>query len=182
MGSYKEHNTGNPARQPPEFLAVGRIVKPHGVHGGLKVVVLSDLIETLTETTTVFLGQDKIPARIREIRPHQNGFLMFLEDLDSRNEAEKMRGEIIYTRYDDVDALPEDTYFYWQIIDLEVYTHEGERLGSVVNVLETGANDVYVIREESGGELLLPAIPSVILEVDLDDSRMIVNLLPGLRP
>jgi 16S rRNA processing protein RimM len=181
MGSYSEHKSDNPARQPPEFLAVGRIVKPHGIHGGLKLVVLSDLIRSLSASMVVFLGQEKIPAKIIEIRPHQNGFLMFLEDYGSRNMAEQLRGQNIYLRYDDVGELPEDTYFHWQIIDLEVYTHEGERLGTVVNVLETGANDVYVIREEAGDELLLPAIASVILEVDLDNSRMIVNLLPGLR-
>jgi 16S rRNA processing protein RimM len=181
MGSSSEHDTSSPARQPPEFLAVGRVVKPHGVRGGLKVVVLSDLIQSLRESTMVFHGADKLPARIREIRPHQSGFLLFLEGFSNRSEAELLRDQKLYLRYDDVDALTEDTYYHWQIIGLEVYTHEGEELGSVVNVLETGANDVYVIHDESGDELLLPAITSVILEVDLENSMMIVNLLPGMR-
>jgi 16S rRNA processing protein RimM len=78
--------------------------------------------------------------------------------------------------------LPEHTYYRWQILGLQVWSDEQQNLGQIVEILETGANDVYLVRSESGEELLLPAIEPVVLQVDLVGKRMRVHLLPGLRP
>jgi 16S rRNA processing protein RimM len=179
---FSDHQAKKPdARQPPEHLAVGRIVRPHGVRGELRILALSDLFEGIEPSTTIYLGQGKIPAVVSSIRPHKEGYLLTLEGCEDRDTAEQWRGDTVYLAFTDAAALPEDTYFHWQILDLEVKTEEGEILGKVVDIIETGANDVYVVADESGSELLLPAIASVILRVDLEQSRMVVNLLPGLR-
>lgn len=169
-------------RLPPEHLAVGRIVRPHGVRGVLVVKAFSELIQILAPSTTIYLGSEKTPAIVGMFQPHQDRFLLTLEGCNDRQAAECWRGIVIYIRFEDARPLSEDVYYHWQILDLQVFTEEGEFLGKVAQILETGANDVYVVKDEDGVELLIPAIESVILEVDLDLSRMVVNMLPGLRP
>lgn len=170
------------ARQPPEFLSVGRVVRPHGVHGALKVISFSSPIRPLTPSSTVYLGPHQDPVIVRSVQSHQDGYILFLEGCVDRNAAERLRDLVVYVRFDDTEPLHDDEYYYWQIIGLEVVTQDGEILGDLVDILETGANDVYVVKEPTGGELLLPNIASVIMEVDLERTRLVVNLLPGLRP
>jgi 16S rRNA processing protein RimM len=165
----------------PEDLVVGRIVRPHGVRGMLLVEPFTEVIRSLKSSQTLFLGSDKVPAVVREFRPHRARFLLGIEGCEDRDSAEQWRGTDIFLRFDDVEPLPEGIYYHWQILGLEVITDEGEVLGNVVQILETGANDVYVVRDESGEEVLLPAIESVVLHIHLQEGRMTVRLIPGLR-
>jgi 16S rRNA processing protein RimM len=87
----------------------------------------------------------------------------------------------VAVRLGDLGPLPDGVYYHWEIIGLRVETEEGESLGSLGQILSTGANDVYVVRTPDGSELLLPAIAEVIRKVDLESGRMMVHLLPGLR-
>jgi 16S rRNA processing protein RimM len=105
---------------------------------------------------------------------------MVLEGCVSREDAEVLRGMDLCLRFEEVASLPEGEYYYWQILGLKVLTEDGEELGEVAQILETGANDVYVVRAADGKEVLLPAIPSVIRHVDLDEGHILVTLLPGL--
>jgi 16S rRNA processing protein RimM len=170
------------ARQPPEFLAVGRVVRPHGIRGALLVVAFSELIHELQADQQIFLGEEHTAVNVREFRSYKRGYLLFVEGCEDRNTAELWRDQRIYVRFTETDALPEGTYFHFQILGLTVETEGAERLGTIVNILQTGANDVYIVQDEVGKELLLPAIESVIREVDLENSRIVVTLLPGLRP
>jgi 16S rRNA processing protein RimM len=86
----------------------------------------------------------------------------------------------IFIPFGDVEPLAEDEYYYWQVIGLRVQTEAGRHLGRLEQIIDTGANDVYQVRTETGGELLLPAIAAVIKEVDLEKERIVVHLLPGL--
>jgi 16S rRNA processing protein RimM len=181
MGSIDNQTRNSRARQPPEFLAVGRVVRPHGVRGQLLVEGFSEQISLIIPSTIIFLGSDYTPSVVCAFRPHKNRFLLLLEGCEDRDTAEHWRGEVVHIRYEDVKPLPEHVYYHWQILGLQVFTTDGECLGSVTQILETGANDVYLIHDEHGAELLLPAIESVIMSVDLDNCRMVVNLLPGLR-
>lgn len=180
MKSRNDESSANHARQPPEYLAVGRILRPHGVRGGLRVSTVSALIHSLHPSGQVFFGPEKDPGIVRAFRAHGSDFLLFIEGCDDRSTAEKWRGQVLYVRFEETEPLPEGVYYHWQIVGLEVFTEEGERLGKVVEILETGANDVYIVRDASDKECLLPAIESVIVEVDLEKSRMVVNLIPGL--
>jgi 16S rRNA processing protein RimM len=180
MSSCSKRAEEQHARQPPEFLAVGRVVRPHGIRGAVKVESGSDLFASINPAMTIYLGETHAAVVVKESRPHRSGYLLFLEGIEDRDQAESLRGEDIYLRFEETDPLPEGVYYQWQILGLEVHTEEGEILGAVDQILETGANDVYLVRRPSGDEILLPAIPEVIREVDLEQDRLVVRLLPGL--
>jgi len=175
-------NVPSGARQPPEYLAVGRVLRPHGLRGDLLLESASDLVGSLGPGSTVYLGEDRAQAVIRSLRAHGRQYLLSLEDSPDRSAAEARREVIVYVRFDQAAPLPEHTYYRWQILGLQVWSDEQQNLGQIVEILETGANDVYLVRSESGEELLLPAIEPVVLQVDLAGKRMMVHLLPGLRP
>ncbi len=170
------------ARRPPEFLDVGRIVRPHGLRGELVLQAFSELVQILEPSTEIFLGSEHVPMIVSAIRTHHSRYLLSIEGCEDRNEAEQLRGEVVHIRFEQAKPLQEGVYYHWQILDLPVFTSEGDLLGKVVEILETGANDIYVVKDEQGGEILLPAIEDVILKVDLERSRMIVDVPQGLLP
>jgi 16S rRNA processing protein RimM len=105
-----------------------------------------------------------------------------LEPYNDPESAGELRNQMVYVRADDRPPLPEGEYYHHQLLGLDVVSEQGEYLGHLTQILGTGANDVYVIRPESGPELLLPAIESVVLDIDITHGEMKVRLLPGLRP
>jgi 16S rRNA processing protein RimM len=129
----------------------------------------------------VYLGRRKDPAVVRSVARHGEHHLLHLESVDDRNAAEKYRGAEVRLRSSEIPGLPPGTYYHWQIIGLHVITEEGEPLGRVTEILQTGANDVYVVRGETQGEILIPAIEPVVREIDLEAQTVRVHLLPGLR-
>lgn len=169
------------ARQPPEHLVVGRVARPHGVRGTLVVEPGSKVIESLQPGSIVYLGDHERAFTIENIRPHHQRFLITLDGIADRDEAELYRDLDVKLSFQDSDPLEEHEYYYWQILGMQVITEDGEKLGELVDIIETGANDVYLVRDEEGKELLLPAIGDVILEVDLESGLLTVQLLPGLR-
>jgi 16S rRNA processing protein RimM len=179
MGSVRTSTNDN-ARQPPEYLVVGRIVRPHGVRGGMKVIAESDLVHKLKASGKVFLGPDKVPETVQSLNLHRKEYLLYLEGCTDRETAEEWRDAGIYILYSELDPLPTGEFFHWQIVGLNVITTADEELGRVENIIVTGANDVYVVCDPSGKEILLPAIESVIQEVDLDNQIIVVRLIPGL--
>lgn len=180
MSANKSQKQDMGARQPTDHLVVGRIARPHGVRGALVVDPASKVIESLRPESVVFLGEIERSFKIESIRPHRKRYLISLERITDRNEAELYRDLEVKLSYQDSEPLDEHEYYFWQIIGLQVETDEGETLGEVINIIETGANDVYVVRSEADTELLLPAIEDVILSVDLNQERLLVHLLPGL--
>jgi 16S rRNA processing protein RimM len=168
------------AQQPPEYLVVGRIVRPHGVRGALIIDPLSSLIRSITPSSQVLIGHPPVERQIEDIRPHRGRYLLTLRGCRSREEAEGLRGLELQLRFDMVEPLPDGEYYYWQILGLQVKSMDGKDLGEVIQILETGANDVYVIRGQGGKELLIPAIPQVIKRVNLDEGELEIKLLPGL--
>jgi 16S rRNA processing protein RimM len=175
---------GNPvnqrARQPLEFLVVGRIVRPHGVRGALLVEPVSKIIDSLEPGNRVFLGEGDTPFELISIRYHQKRLMISLAGVVDRSQAEELRGKELKIRFSQAAPLDEDEYYYWQIIGLQVVLESGESLGKVVEIIETGANDVYIVRNDEGDEILLPAIASVILNVDLEAEKILARLMPGL--
>lgn len=163
----------------PRFLAVGQIARPHGVRGDLLMHVLTEFPHRLASLETVYLGQAHRPFRVEAARFHGNDMLLTLAGIGDRPEAEAVRGQLVSIALADAAELPPGRYYYYQIEGLNVFTEEGEALGRVVEILETGANDVYVVRGDER-EILLPAIRSVIREIDLEGGRMVVHLLEGL--
>ncbi len=174
---------GNPsARQPPEYLVVGRVLRPHGVRGGLLVQETSELLLSLRPETEIYIGPSDQPETVASLRAHRKWFLLYLHGCSDRDAAERYRDSEIRIRLEAAEPLPEGVYYHWQILGLQVETEGGLALGEVSDILTTGANDVYVVKGESGAETLIPAIESVIKQVDLPSGRMVIHALPGLLP
>lgn len=161
---------------------MGRIVRPHGVHGALVVEADKDTFHSVIPSQVIYLGPQKMPETVRSMRPHRGRFIVRMEGCNDRKSAESWRGLELFIPFGDAEPLGEDEYYHWQIIGLTVQTEDGRGLGRLEQIIDTGANDVYLVRTESGEELLLPAIQSVIREVDLAGKKLVVHLLPGLIP
>jgi 16S rRNA processing protein RimM len=180
MSTAESRKESGAARQSSKFLAVGRIVRPHGIRGALLVDPISEQLLGLKPGAEVRMGAERTPMIFRELHRHGGRWLLSLEGVASREQADLLRGQEIALPLEDVPPLPEGTYYHWQILGLRVVSDDGANLGTVVEILQTGANDVYVVRNDEGRDLLLPAIESVILEVDLDGGQIKVRLIPGL--
>jgi 16S rRNA processing protein RimM len=126
------------------------------------------------------VGPDKDPYRVERARLVKGAVILQLDGVRTREEAESLRGATLYVPEGEAVQLDEGTYFWYQIIGLTVRSTEGEALGQIVEILQTGSNDVYVVRSDSG-ELLIPAIQDVVRSVDLDQGVMTVELIEGLR-
>jgi 16S rRNA processing protein RimM len=172
--------TGSPTVGEPEYLVIGFLRRPHGVKGDLLMDVHTDFPERLKTGMTVFVGDAFQPMVIANRRPHAAGMLVRFRGIKTPEEAGLYRNAWVYVPAADRPELPEGEYYHHQLIGLNVVTDEDRDLGILVDILETGANDVYVVRDAEGSELLLPAIPPVILEVRLADRQIRVHLLDGL--
>jgi 16S rRNA processing protein RimM len=177
----RKNQTGSPSpKGEPSFLAVARVRRPFGVRGQLLLEVLTEFPQRMLQAKTIFIGEEHRAVAVASIRRHGDDFVIALEGVADREPAENLRGQILYMRFDDMPPLPEGTYYLHQVEGLTVATESGEILGTVREILKTGANDVYVVRGERG-ELLLPAIQPVILSVQLETKTMVVRLLDGLE-
>lgn len=165
-----------------KYFEVGQIVNTFGVKGMLKVKPFTDDVERFEELKKVYIcKKEKLEeVEIEEVKYHKDMVLLKVKGIDDMNEAEKVKG--LYLKIDRKNAkkLPKDTYFIADLLGLEVYSDTGELLGKVDDIFRTGANDVYVIKNENGKQLLLPGIPDVIKEIDLEKEKIIVHLLKGL--
>ncbi|MCX7681268.1 MAG: ribosome maturation factor RimM [Anaerolineae bacterium] len=168
----------------PRYVSVGEVVRPHGVRGELRVRILTEYPERLHVHTHFYLAHPDSAElvhryTVERIRLHRGVLLLKLEGCDDRNAAEALRGMLVQIPLEDAVPLEEGEYYLFQLLGVEVETEHGERLGRVVEVLETGANDVYVVRGPRG-EVLVPAISEVVRQLDLAAKRMIIHLMPGL--
>ena len=168
------------ARQTQKHVVAGRIVRPHGVRGQVIVEPVSALIERVHPGQVVRLGESGRVSRVVSLQPHQARYLVQLEGYDTREAADTLRGETMECPADDLGPLPQGVYFRWQIVGLRAVTDEGIELGEIVEVFSTGANDVYEVQREDGRRVLLPAISSVVQEIDLEHGLARIHLLPGL--
>jgi 16S rRNA processing protein RimM len=186
MPSIRSRNRNkNPKDSPsPEgessFLAVARVRRPFGVRGELLLEMLTEFPQRLLQAKTILVGEEHRPDTVISVRRHGQDMLVFLESITSRDGAEPLRNQILYDRIGDLPPLPAGVYYHHQIEGLRVLSETGETLGTIREILKTGANDVYVVRGERG-EILLPAIPQVILHVDLAAGTITVRLLEGLE-
>jgi len=165
---------------PEGYLAVGRIVGVHGIHGELKVEPYTDYPERFAPGVILCMGPSLEEVVVESGRPHKGHILLALEEIHDRNSADELRGLWLFVPEEDAVELEENTFWVHDILGLEVVTDEGAALGVVADVLFTGANEVYVVHTPEGGEVLLPAIDEVILAIDLEARRMTVHLLPGI--
>lgn len=166
-----------------DFLQVGVITSTHGVRGEVKVFPTTDDPARFKKLKQVILddGKQKIDLEIASVKFFKNMVILKFKGIDNINDVEKYRrAQILVTRENAV-PLAENEYFIADLIGLAAKSDEGEDLGIIEDVLQTGANDVYVIRTPQKEEILVPAIKECIINVNLEQNEMLIHLLPGLR-
>ncbi len=164
-----------------EYLEIGKIVNVHGLRGDVKVMPWCDEPEFLCEFEMLYLGKEHAEVCIDDARVFKNTVILHLEGCDTVEAAEKLHGKVLYMHRDDVE-LEEGVYFIQDLIGLEVIDADnGTVYGVLKDVAQTGANDVYEVRDDVCKKTYwIPAIPSVILETDVDGGVMKIRPLEGL--
>ncbi|MBM3127172.1 MAG: 16S rRNA processing protein RimM [Chloroflexi bacterium] len=163
----------------PAHLIIGRVRKPFGVRGELKIEILTDFPERFASLRQVFLGDDAKSFAVESARLHSGAALLKLAGIDTPEDAATLREQLVYVAREDAVALPADHLYLYQLIGLRVKTRDGAALGEITEVLDTRANDVYIVSDGTR-EILLPAIPDVVKEIDLARGEMLVELIDGL--
>jgi 16S rRNA processing protein RimM len=172
----------------PDFLILGEILRPHGVRGELRIRILTEYPERISQLEKVYIGRDanKTAAKIyniEQMRLHQEGYgLLRITGVNDRDAADRLRDHLIMVALEDAVPLEDDEFYLYQVIGLKVQTDDGKLLGTISDVLETGANDVYIIDSPQYGEILIPVTDETILETDIDNGVVTVKLLDGLLP
>lgn len=165
-----------------QLLRVGVISSTHGVRGEVKVYPTTDDPNRFKKLKKVVLdtGREHLDLEISGVKFFKNQVILKFKGIDNINDIEKYKGKDLLVHREDAVKLGENENYVADLIDLKVVTDDGKMLGTLTEVMETGANDVYVIETEEGEELLIPAIRECILDVDLDKEVMTVHILPGL--
>lgn len=181
MNKHDARGSADPSAE-PRFLVIGRILKPHGVRGEVRVEMHTDVPERFTWLETVYVGtQQPRPVGVEGVRFHQSWALLKLEGYDDRETAAELRSELLQVPEEESIPLEEGEYFLYQLEGLQVFTDDGAFLGEIASVLETGANNVFIVRGPSG-EILIPDIQDVVLDIDFEAKRMLIHPLKGLLP
>ena len=163
-------------------LEVGQIVNTFGIKGEIKVTPFTNDIRRFDDLKKVYVKTRKESKlyNVENARYHKNMVLLKLKGINTPEEAEMLRNAFLEVDREDAIPLEEGTYFIADLLGLEVYTDEGKLLGRVEDIYNTGSKDIYVIKDELGKQVLLPGIDEVIKEVDLNNGKIIVHLIPGL--
>ncbi len=165
-----------------ELLQVGIITSTHGVRGEVKVYPTTDDVKRFKRLKDIILdtGKEQIPLEIEGVKFFKQMVILKFKGIDSLNDVEKYRQKSLYVTRANAVRLRKDEYFIADLIGITVYDEENNQLGTLEDVMVTGANDVYVIKMVDGRELLLPAIKQCILDVNVEEGRMQVHVLEGL--
>lgn len=165
-----------------ELIKVGRIVGTHGLKGIVKVESMTDFPERFktAQKLKISQGPGARDLTLETCNMHRGQLLMKFKEIETVEEAVKLRDKFISVTSDELYPLPDGSYYQFQLIGMRVNDLEKGYLGELTEILETGANDVYVIKSDVYGEILIPAIKQVIHDVDLINKCMRVQLLPGL--
>ena len=165
-----------------KYLEIGQIVNTFGIKGMVKIKPFTDDINRFDKLKKVYIKnkESKKEYQIQEVKYHKNMVLMKLEGIDTVEQADLLRQSYLLVNRDDEEPLEEGVYYIVDLIGLEVYTDEGVLLGNVDDIFNTGSNDIYVVKDGKGKQILLPGIPDVIKDVDLEKGRITVHLIPGL--
>ena len=166
-----------------QYITVGKIVNTHGNKGMVRVLPLTDFPERFQQERVLFvrLGDVSRQLHIEHSSPHKKFIIIKFQEIPDMNAAEELKGALIQVAREDLHPLPDGSFYIFQLLGLRVFDQEGSFLGVVKDVLVTGANDVYVVERDTGGRpLLIPALKDVVLEIDLEQVRMVVSLPEGL--
>ena len=164
------------------YLEIGQIVNTFGIKGMVKVKPFTDNIERFSNLEKIYIknksGQTEY--KIQEVKYHKNMVLVKFEGIENPEQADLLRNSYLIVDRETEEPLEAGRYYIVDMIGLEVYTDEGEKLGILEDIFNTGSNDIYVVKNELGKQILLPSIKDVIKKVDMEEQKITVHLLPGL--
>lgn len=165
-----------------DLFRVGSITRAHGVHGEVKVYPTTDEPRRFQTYGEILLdnGKERRTVHIESVKFSKQMVILKLKEYSDMAEAELLRGAELYVTREQAVPLGENEYYVCDLIGMQVDTDEGTTLGVVEDVMQTGANDIYVVKSESGKEILLPAIKECVKLVDIESRHMTVHLMPGL--
>ncbi len=165
-----------------KYLEIGQIVNTFGIKGMVKIKPFTDDINRFDRLKKIYISNKngKKEYQIQEVKYHKNMVLMKLEGVDTPEQADLLRQSYLLVDRADEEPLEEGVYYIVDLLGLEVYTDDNKLLGKVDDIFNTGSNDIYVVKDEMGKQILLPGIPDVLKNVDLEKGRITVHLIPGL--
>ena len=165
-----------------QLLQVGVISSTHGVRGEVKVFPTTDDVKRFKKLKKVILdtGKEQLPLEIEGVKFFKQFVILKFRGIDNINDIEKYKGKLLLVDREHAVKLKKDEYFIADMIGMDVFTEDGELFGALKDVMETGANDVYIIEMSDGKEVLVPAIKQCILDVDIENRKMVIHLLEGL--
>ncbi len=170
-----------PKQNETDWATIGQVVALFGIHGELKVRLLTDIPNRFAELETVYVGANHTSYSIQSVRPHKGEIIVLkLSGINDANSAERLRNQELSIPLSELATLPPDFYYQHDILGLQVLTLDGQELGQIVEIIVTGSNDVYSIKKPEGSLLLIPAIKDVIKQIDLIRRTMHIDPLPGL--
>jgi 16S rRNA processing protein RimM len=170
-----------PKTRTTEWATIGQVVALFGIRGEVKVRLLTDIPNRFQQLEAIYVGPDHRRCVIEHVRPYKGEMIVLkLAGIDDANTAEDLRRLDLCIPLSQLAKLPPDSYYQHDIVGLQVLTLDGRELGPVVDVMETGSNDVYAIKGQDGKQVLIPAIKAVVKQIDLIRRTMYIDPLPGL--
>lgn len=164
----QSNNQGSLQTSEPEFICIGKIHRTHGIKGDVILDPMTDFPERIRRGKTVYAGESHRQLTVSRVRQKPPFLLVGFKEIEDETEAAEFRNTFVYVKTSDLPKLPEGEYYFHQLIGLEAINAKDEHIGTLTEILETGANDVYVIRKDDETEELVPDIPQFILSIDID--------------
>ena len=164
-----------------QFLQVGVISSTHGIRGEVKVFPTTDDPMRFKKLKKVFLdtGRERLELEVQSVRFFKQFAIVKFKGIDNINDIERYKGKGLFVPREDAVPLGEDEYYIADLIGMEVFTEDGH-FGVVKDVMETGANEVYIVESDKHGEVLIPAIRQCVLDVNVEEKKMKIRLMDGL--
>ncbi len=162
-----------------DYIKVGKIVNTHGVKGYIKCIPLTDDLERFEELEYVYTEKDNIKRTIDDVWYQKGLVCLKLKDIDDMDKAESFKDTYISIVEDQLRVLPANSYYLFDLEGMDVYSNNGDYIGKISEIYQTGANDVYEVKNNKNS-YLIPAIKDVVKSVNVQDKKMIINVIEGL--
>lgn len=173
-------STGSSVYDEPVFLVIGRLGKPHGLRGDVVFYVMTDFPERIRPGKKVYIGEEYEPHVISFVKSQPDKLVIRMKGYGSREDLVGLPNQYVYVHAEEIPQLEDGEIYHHQMLGMKVVKEDGTFLGTLIQILETGANDVYIVGTPDDKEVLLPAIDEVILGIDTEKNEIRIRLLPGL--
>ena len=177
VSTAKNGQQGSSEMGEPLYIAIGRLGRPHGLNGEAILYLLTDFPERIVPGKEVFIGEEYLPQVIESVRKHKKGLILSFEGIIGADGVDRYKNNTVFVPVDSLPPLPEGEYYHHQLVGLDVYSIDEKLIGNLSEIIQTGANDVYVVKKLNGGEELIPAIQDNLIQIDIENHKMVVKTL-----